>query len=139
MKTVQIDTFHKMMKYVTIDWMKCPFCLSLFLKIGLKHPWTLYLVLSDVLCTFGCTLYFHFWKYKVHRKVRFFVGIHSCSRGNKKRVQSTSESTYMYFRVYSVLSIVLCTFKCCSLKGTRCTLKNVGKHDSTFSKNKKIL
>ena len=114
------------------------FCLSLFLEIGLKHAWTVYLVLSDVLCTFGCTLYFHFWKYKVHRKVHHNVGIDIFSTGNWKRVQSTSESTFMYFRMYFVLSIVLCTFKC-TLKSTRCTFDNVRKHDLTFSKNEKRL
>ena len=51
--------------YFTIDWMNFPFFFSLFFQIGLKHAWMVYLVLSYVLCTFGCTLYFHFWKYKV--------------------------------------------------------------------------
>jgi hypothetical protein len=104
--------------YFTIDRLNFPFfCLSLFLEIGLKHAWTVYLVLSDVLCTFGCTLYFHFWKYKVHRKVHHCVGINIFSTGNKKRVPSTSESTFMYFRIYFVLSIVRFTFKC-TLKST---------------------
>ena len=136
MKTVQFDTFHN--KYVFHNWLvEFSFiCLRLFLEIGLKHEWTVYLVLSDVLCTVRCTLYFLFWKYKVHRTVHQYVGINIYSTGNKKRVQSTSESTFMYFRMYSVLSIVLCTFKC-TLKGTRCTLNNVGKQDFTFSKNQK--
>ncbi len=134
MKKVQIDTFHN--NEVFHSWLDeiSFFCWSLFLEIGLKHAWTLYLVLSDVVCTAGCTLSFRFWKYKVHRKVHFYVGINSCSTGSKKRVHSTSESTFMYFCVYSVLLIVLYTFKC-TLKGTRFLLNNVGKHDLTFSKN----
>ena len=43
----------------------------------------------------------------------------------------------MYFCVYSVLLIVLYTFKC-TLKGARFLLNNVGKHDLTFSKNLKM-
>ena len=112
------------------------FCLCPFLGRGLQHEWAVYLVLSDVCCTFGCTLYFNFWKYKVHPKVHSDTGINMSSTGNHKRVQSTSESTFMYFWVYSVLLIVFCTFKC-TLKGTRCTLNNVGKQDFAFSKNQK--
>ena len=128
MKTVQFDTFHN--NYVFQNWLVefFFFCLSLFLEIGLKHAWTVYLVLSDVFCTFGCTLYFHFWKYKVHRKVQHYVGMNLFSMGNNKTVQSTSKSSFMYFRMYFVLLIVLRTFKC-TLKSTRCTLDNVGKHD----------
>jgi hypothetical protein len=138
MKTVQFDTFHN--NYVFHNWLVefSFFCLSLFLEIRLKHAWPVYLVLSDVLCTFGCTLYFHFWKYKVLPKVHRCGGINIFSTGNRKRVQSTSESTFMYFRMYFVLSIVLCTFKC-TLKSTRCTFDNVRKHDLTFSKNQKRL
>jgi hypothetical protein len=82
-------------------------------------------VLSHVLCTFGCTLYFHVRKYKVHPKVHLNVGINIFSTGSTKIVQSTSESTSMYFWLYSVLYVVLCTFKNstgCMLKSTRCTL-----------------
>jgi hypothetical protein len=135
MKTVPFDTFHNNYVFHNCGWTFL-FCLSLFLEIGLKHAWTVYLVLSDVLCTFRCTLYFHCWKYKVHRLVHEYIGINICSTGNEKRVQSTSKSTFMYFQMYSVLSIVLCTFKC-TLKGTRCMLNNVWKHNFTFSKNQK--
>ena len=136
MKTVQFDTFNN--NYVFHNWLVefSFFCLSLFLKTGLKHAWTVYLVLSDVLCTFGNTLYFHCWKYKVHRKVHHYVGINKFSMGNKKRVQSTPKSTFMYFRMYFVLSIVLCTFKC-TLNSTECIFDNVRKHDLTFSKKLK--
>ena len=139
MKKVQIDTFHN--NEVFHSWLDeiSFFCWSLFLEIGLKHSLTLYLVLSDVLCTFGCTLYFHFWKYKVHRKVHFYVGINSCSTGSKKGY------TVLYIRKYiHVLLRVLDTFDCtlyfqkCTLKGTRFLLNNVGKHDLTFSKNLKM-
>jgi hypothetical protein len=84
-------------------------------------------VLSGVLCTFGCTLYFHVRKYKVHPKVHQNVGINIFSTGSTKRVQSTSESIFMYCWLYSVLFLVLCTFKKstgCTLKSTRCTLKS---------------
>jgi hypothetical protein len=81
------------------------FCLSLFLEIGLKHAWTVYLVLSDVLCTFGCTLYFHCWKYKVHRKVHHYVGINIFSTGNKKGYK-------VHLKYIYVLLDVLCTFDC---------------------------
>ncbi len=109
------------------------FCLSLILKNRLQHLCVVYFVLSDVLCTFRCTLYFHVWKYRVHPKVHEDVGINIFSTRNKKRVQSTLESTFMYFRMYCVLLIVLCTFKC-TLKSTRCTLKTVGNQDWKFSK-----
>ena len=127
MKTVQFDTFHN--NYVFHNWL-VEFSFFLFKPISRNWIETCmnsvpYLVLSDVLCTFGCTLYFHFWKYKVHPKVHQLVGINMFSTGNRKRVQSTSESTFMYFRMYFVLSIVLCTFKC-TLKSTRCTFDNVG-------------
>ena len=137
MKTVQFDAFHNNCVLHDCGWTFL-FCLSLFLEIGLKHAQTMYLVLSDVLCTFGCTLYFLFWKCKVHMTVHHHVGFNMFSTGSKKRVQSTSESTCIYFWMYFVLSIVLCTFKC-MLKSTRCSLDNVGKHDLTFSKNQKLL
>ena len=40
--------------------------------------------------------------------------------------------------IQKYILIVLCTFKC-TLKGTRCTLNNAGKHDFTFSKIKKCV
>ena len=104
----------------------------------------MYFVLSDVLCTVGCTLYFQFWKYKVHPKVHDHEGINIFCTGNIKRVQSTFESTFLYIRMYSVLSIVLCTFTCtlkstrCTLKSTRCTLKKCTKTWFNFLKNQKI-
>ena len=102
------------------------FCLSLILKSRLKHSWTVFVVLLDLLCTFGCTLYFHFWEYKVHTKVIF-------SMGNGKRVHSTSKSTFMYFQMHYELSIVLCTFKC-MLKSKRCMLKHCRKLRFNFLK-----
>ena len=113
------------------------FCLCPFLGRELQHEWAVYLVLSNVRCTFACTLYFNFWKYKVHPKVHSDMGLDMFSTGNHKRVQSTSESTLMYFRVYSVLLIVLCTFKC-TLKSSRCTLKQCMETWFNFLKNQNI-
>jgi hypothetical protein len=57
------------MKYYISQLIGWPF-LFMFKPISqnwIETWWAVYLVLSDVLCTFGCTLYFHFWKFKVHR------------------------------------------------------------------------
>jgi hypothetical protein len=89
------------------------FCWSLILKNWLKHACVVYFVLLDVLCTFRCILHFHFWKYKVHPKVHWHVGINIFSTRNGKTGHSSSKSTFMYFWMYCVLLIVLCSSNEC--------------------------
>jgi hypothetical protein len=131
LKSKRFPTHHKWLDELSF------FCLCPFLGRGLQHAWAVYLVLSDLRCTFRYTLYFNFWKYKVNPKVQSDMGIDMSSTGNHKRVQSTSESIFMYFQVYSVLLIVLCTFKC-TLKSLRCTLKQCTKTWLNFLKNQNI-
>jgi len=107
------------------------FCWSLILKNWLKHACVVYFVLLDVLCTFGCTLHFHFWKYTVHPKVHWHVGINIFSTRKGKRVHSTSKSTFMYFWMICVLLIVLCTSNECWRVQDVCW-NTVGNRDLTF-------
>ena len=80
--------------------------------------------MHGVLYTFRCTLYF--WMYFVisHLKVQSTseganIGINMFPKGNEKRVQSISESTFMYFGMDVVLLDVLCRdFRECMYSGT---------------------
>jgi hypothetical protein len=69
--------------YFTIDWVNLPFFKSIsrnWIETGTNGvPCTFRL-----LCTFGCTFYFHFWKYKVHPKVHYYVGINIFLQETKK-------------------------------------------------------
>jgi hypothetical protein len=87
------------------------FCWSLILKNWLKHACVVYFVLLDVLCTLGCTLHFHFWKYKVHPKVHWHVWINFFLQemetgytAHPKVLLCTFGFT-VYFRVYFVLQM----------------------------------
>jgi hypothetical protein len=74
--------------------------------------------MCGALCTFGCTLYLRMYfvlsllkvqstpKGTLTRRNKYL------SKGSGKKVHSTSKSTFMYFRMYCVLLIVLCTFIC---------------------------
>jgi hypothetical protein len=101
------------------------FCWSLILKNWLKHACVVYFVLLDVLCTLGCTLHFHFWKYKVHPKVHWHVWINFFYKKWKQGTQHIQK--YFY-----VLLDLLCTLECTLYfkwmwKSTRCTLKHCRK------------
>jgi hypothetical protein len=62
MKTVQLDTFHN--NYVFHNCLdELAILLSLFLEIGLKQAWTVYLVLSDYFISLLCTVTFESPKY----------------------------------------------------------------------------
>ena len=135
MKTVQFDTFHNNYVFHYCGWT----FLLLFKPISRNR---IEKCMNIVPCTFRCTLYLPMYFVLSLLKVQSTSDSTSLRRNQylfygkykKGTKYGTSKSKFMYFRMYSVLSIVLCTFKC-MLKGTICTLTNVGKHDFTFSTN----
>ena len=96
------------------------------------HAWCtlyfwMYFVPWDVLCTFT----FESTKY-TQRYIDMYGSIFSTRNGN--RVHSTSKRTFMYFWMYCVLLIVLCTSNECG------RVQDVGYNivencDLTFAKN----